>query len=119
MSKVKIYKNLNISKRLKETRQQMNMSQVDLAEQLNVSPAAISQYESGEKKPTIANFLKLAKILEVSTDYLLGDQKEDSKNPQTIQDVFPGLESMSKNDQKHVLDEMKTYYQYLRSKIKG
>lgn len=114
MTAVKIYKNLNISKRLKKSRQLKNMSQAELAAELNVSAAAISQYESGEKKPSIANFLKLAKILEVSTDYLLGD---DVQEPQTVYELFRGLDKLSPADQKKILSELKSYYQYLKEKM--
>lgn len=60
------------SDRLRRLRKRRNMTQNDLAERLEISPSTVSSYERGAAFPPIPIFIKLAKILNVSTDYLLG-----------------------------------------------
>ena len=46
--------------------------QEDVAKILNVQRQIISYYETGERKPNIDDLVKLAKLYNTSTDYLLG-----------------------------------------------
>lgn len=48
-----------------------NKSLTSLAVELEVSQEAISQYISGKIKPKTATIIKMAEILNTSTDYLL------------------------------------------------
>lgn len=57
---------------------------IDLAKEANISKSSISTYMSGDQCPSISLIVKLAKALEVSTDFLLGlsdleSPKEDLK----------------------------------------
>lgn len=58
--------------RLKVLRTEKGLSQPELANLLGVSNGIISFWENGVNEPTISNLIKLAEVLEVSTDYLLG-----------------------------------------------
>ena len=49
----------------------LNMTQAQLAAIVGVVPAAITQYESGARKPNIIMLKKLAKALHTTTDALL------------------------------------------------
>lgn len=49
------------------------MSQVQLAELMNLTQASISQFEKGQRLPTPANINKFANILDVSWEFLAGD----------------------------------------------
>jgi len=55
------------------------MTQVELAAKLNVTDKAVSKWESGYGNPDISLLQLIAKIFEVSTDYLLTG-KEQPKN---------------------------------------
>ena len=48
-----------------------NLSQVQLAKELNVSKQTVSNWENDNILPSIEMLVKLAKFLSVSTDYLL------------------------------------------------
>ena len=48
------------------------MTQLELAQSLHVSPALISAYELGERKPSVKILTRLAILFKVSSDYLLG-----------------------------------------------
>ncbi len=56
---------------LKNCRQDKNLNQTELAQKTSLQPSAISHFESGSRKPSFDNLIKLADALEVTTDYLL------------------------------------------------
>ncbi len=56
---------------LKNCRQEKNLNQTELAQKTSLQPSAISHFESGSRKPSFDNLIKLADTLEVTTDYLL------------------------------------------------
>lgn len=64
--------------RLKELRNQKNMTQDELGKILNVSGKTIGTWERDSRQPNIETINALANYFNVSTDYLLG-RKEDSK----------------------------------------
>ena len=57
------------------------MSQKELACELKVSCPTVSDWESGKKNPSIANLQRLSEVLNVTTDYLLGKDSEQKKEP--------------------------------------
>lgn len=61
-----------IGERIKKARLNAGLTQEVLAAYLNVSAAAISQYETGKKFPRLNVFLKMTDILHVSPEYILG-----------------------------------------------
>ncbi len=61
--------------RLKELRAKFNMTQKDLAEQLDMSQQAIAKWENGTAEPTVKILRELAVIFGISVDDLLGDSK--------------------------------------------
>ncbi len=65
-------------KRLRSARKRREFTQSELAKRADVSPAAISHFETGERKyPSADNLVKIAGALDVTTDYLLGQTEED------------------------------------------
>jgi len=64
---------MSFGSRLLEVRKKRGLSQDVLAKELGTQGPAIGRYERGVAKPTIEVAGKLAKILEVSLDYLVGN----------------------------------------------
>ena len=60
--------NLMVARKRKE------FTQKGLAEELGIDKNMIYKYEAGKAKPSIKVLLQLSKVLEVSTDYLLGNE---------------------------------------------
>lgn len=60
-----------ISERLKKLRKLNNLSQDDIAKYLEIQRTTISQYESGVLIPPTLNVIKLARLYNVTTDYIL------------------------------------------------
>ncbi len=67
---------------LKKIVKAQNKSLTALAVELEISQEAISQYISGKIKPKMTTIIKMAKILNTSTDYLLG--LTDNPTPNNI-----------------------------------
>lgn len=57
--------------RIKQLRQDMNMTQVRLSIELEVSQETVSAYEQGKYLPSIQVLMKLSKIFNTSIDYIL------------------------------------------------
>ena len=61
-----------LSKRIYELRMSFGWSQVQLAQKLNITKQTVSNWENDNIQPSIDMLVKLSKIFNVSTDYLLG-----------------------------------------------
>lgn len=61
-----------LGNRIKKLRRGANMTQLELARRLKVTPALISAYESGERNPSLKILTRMADIFKVTSDYLLG-----------------------------------------------
>jgi len=57
---------------LKTLRLKENMTQAQLAQKLGLTKSVISAYETGLRLPSYDILIHIAKIYNVSTDYLLG-----------------------------------------------
>lgn len=60
------------SKRLKELREENNLTQEQLADKLSTSKQVLSRYEKNQREPGINIVTKIADFFEVSIDYLAG-----------------------------------------------
>ena len=67
---------MEFSERLKDLRKKANFTQVEVAEKLGISQPAYASWERGVKKPTQENLVKIAQVLNVSVDYLVGNLEE-------------------------------------------
>jgi len=63
---------MELSKRLKEIREEKGLSQRELAKLLNIDKSTVAKYETGERSPDADMIVKLADFFDVSTDFLLG-----------------------------------------------
>ena len=58
--------------RLKELRQEKNISTIELGQVLGVNSSTISRWENGIISPSIDFLYQLAKYFDVTADYLIG-----------------------------------------------
>lgn len=73
---------------LRAAREQRGLSQKDVADRVGVAKSTYSLYESGNREPNVQTIRKIADILNVSADDLLGLTEE----PHTIAAHFDGEE---------------------------
>jgi len=81
---------------LTELRKRKGLTQIQLAEMLNVSHQAVSKWETGESIPDVNMLVALSKIHDVSVDEILNGviPKEEKSNPinnNQSQNLFPIL----------------------------
>lgn len=69
---------VDFGRKLKELRIQAGLSQKQLAERVKVTKSVISYYELQERYPSSEILIKLANIFHVSTDFLLGIEKQQT-----------------------------------------
>lgn len=111
---------MSISKRLKTLREERKLSQGDLAKLAKIHPVQISKYENDKAVPSPDNLKMLAKILQVTVDYLLfdGQKKEEVEfNNPVLKEKFLLINKMNKKDQEaitRILDGM-----ILKNKVKS
>lgn len=76
----------SFGKRLAECRKAKSLSQKELAKAFNTSHTTIGKYERDEMTPSIEAAKKLAKILDTTVGYLLGESEESNmfKDPMML-----------------------------------
>lgn len=63
----------DFGERLSRIMYKQNITNIELAGKMYVSPSTISGYRTGRRSPTVADLAALTKILHVSADYLIGN----------------------------------------------
>ncbi len=103
--------------RIKELRDEKNISQLELAKKLNLTQQSISLYEKGDREPSIDVLKSIANFFNVSLDYLLG--KSDVRNVNDDIEKFrfayhKETEGMTDEEIKDAL----RFYKEMKNKIK-
>jgi len=86
---------------LKQFRKRKNYSQATLAKKLNYGHMTIANYESGRNEPSIDDLIKIAIILDISLDELVG------KNPSKEECFLHEFQKLSEKNQNRILDLIK------------
>ena len=63
---------ISFAQRLKELRTENNLTQTQLAVKLGIRQQSYARYENGEGEPSLDTLVAIAKLFNVSVDYLLG-----------------------------------------------
>lgn len=67
------------SKRFKELRRSLNLTQDDLAKKLKLSKSSISMYENGNREPDFETLELIADFFNVDMNYLLGKTNKTTR----------------------------------------
>ena len=67
-----------LGKRIREERQRLNLTQAQLAEDIDISDTYMGAIERGERSLTLDTLVKLVNRLGVTVDYMLSDSVTDS-----------------------------------------
>ena len=107
-----------IGRRIKQTRESLGLTQAKLATDADITPAAISQIEAGDRIPSSPILRKIASVLKVSTDFLLGVTAEpalkDLLQDEGIQKFFRGYKDLSPKDKETIQSQI----EFLKSQKK-
>ncbi len=58
--------------RIKDLREDNDLTQIEIAKYLNIKQNTYSQYENGQRQIPLSSLIALAKFYNTSTDYILG-----------------------------------------------
>lgn len=87
------------SERLKELRKKRGYTQSELAEYMNMRQGSYTKWETGMTEPRIENLIKLADILNTTTDFLLGTTNIDFGNDSKVYEEYKELLSQNKKEE--------------------
>jgi transcriptional regulator with XRE-family HTH domain len=93
---------MHLGNKIKALRKELNLSQDELAEKINIDGRQISRYENDKMNPSIDVLIKLADAFNISVDYLLFDDipKKPLRQKYTyIIEKLESIENMSNEDQ--------------------
>ena len=94
--------------RLKQLRAEKGMTQVQLAQMLDVSKGTIAMWETSKRKPSFEILSRLSDIFDRRMDYILG-YSDDASSPQPPEEELDQLGCWAAEDSMH-----ETIMQYLR-----
>ena len=78
----------------------LGIKKQDLANDIGVSPSALTKYLTGEREPSFEILSNMATALETTTDYLLGISKSDKDPKNECIQTFTRNEKLLSNDDK-------------------
>ena len=92
---------IKIGRFIAACRKKVNLTQIQLAEKLNITDKAVSKWERGISMPDSSLMLALCDILNISVNELLSGEKismenNDQKNEQLLLDMTKELEQKNK-----------------------
>lgn len=101
--------------RIKTRRHELKLTQTELAKEANLTPAAISQFESGTRKPSFKTLSSLSDALKVTTDYLLGKSEKNYNDllaDPKVNAMFRGMMEFTERDKETLYE----FYEFLKTK---
>ena len=94
---------VEFGQRLKTLRKERSLTQKQLATLIGVRNSIISFYEVGDRMPSPEVIVKLSQVLHVSTDFLMGVEKQEK---QEVIDVS-GLDENDKQLVRHLVETLR------------
>ena len=71
----------NYTKRLRDLREDRDLTQENIAKALHTSQRVYSRYETGQREIPLHHIITLCKLYDVSADYILGFTDEPKRLP--------------------------------------
>ncbi len=93
---------MSIGERILELRKAAGISQVDLAQALEISRQAVSKWENDLSVPDVTNLIFLADLLDTDVEYLTTGRKSYGRRPPV---VINTVETVEKIIEKPVIQE--------------
>ncbi len=101
-----------LSRRLREAREYLNLSQDEVAKQVGIARAAISLIESGQRRVDVLELSKLARIYQRPVNHFTSEKSEEGGIPTDVAFAARAIQGLSPND----LQEVARFADFLRSR---
>jgi transcriptional regulator with XRE-family HTH domain len=92
---------LDIGSKIATLRKAKKWSQEELAKKVNSSRVMIGNYERNSNTPSIDIILKIAKVFDVSIDYLAGEGQFSTYNKEVLKRI-EDIEDLPDEDKNHL-----------------
>lgn len=109
---------MNIGKIIQSLREEKDLNQKELADKINISYSVMNRIESGERPARDEEIRKIADVLEVSTDYLLGRTNIKNLNisPEELTTIAAHHDGEEYTDEE--LEEIERFKEFVKSRRK-
>lgn len=102
--------------RIKFLREELHMTQQELADKLDGAKSTVAMYEKGDRKPSMDVLLKLSEIFDCSIDYILG--KSDIRDSEDKEFRFAYHKETEGMTDEEIKDALR-FYKEMKNRIKG
>jgi len=104
-------------KKITDLRKEKKISQGELAKLISTSTSVIGRYERDEMVPSIEAARKIAKILDTTVGYLLGETEQENlfKDPAMLTRLNE-IEKMEQEERGHILSVVDGFIKSVRLK---
>ena len=106
---------LNIGSKISALRKEKGWSQNDLAQKIEASREIIGKYERNENLPSIEMVAKIAKVFDVTVDFLIGEGENASYDKETV-DRINDIQKMDNSTKSVLFNVIDTYIQNFKTK---
>ena len=96
---------MTFAERLKITRKKCKLTQKEVAKALDITEGAYCSYEKGKRETNLEKLVKLAKLFDVSTDFLLNVNKynKDAELNQIEKDLLTIFKNLNDQGQEYIM----------------
>ena len=105
-----------IPERLSNSRKKMNITKLEASKRMNIGQATYVRYENGDRNPTYATIIRMAQVLEVSPEYLIGET--DKCDPEIFivkKEDNPEMYDLIKAIQKINPEKINRLFEYIKA----
>lgn len=107
---------MTLGQKISKLRKEKKLSQIDMAKQVGVSRDAISKYERDDNIPSVENAKRIAKILDVTIDFLVSeDDKQDVIDVSMLNRIME-IQRLDKDDQNTIVKIIDAYIRDTKTK---
>lgn len=106
--------NMNVGENIKKYRKNSNLTQKQLAEKIGITASAISKYEKGDRELGWETLYKIADVLEVSINDLLGIKIVERSNENSISIRFLDIHQLP-NEKEQIIKVVEEMYEFLNA----
>ena len=106
------------SERLRELREEKQLSMATLSQKIGVSDAAICKWENDTTEPKASNIKILSEFFEVSSDYLLGLENENGVKDFSAPTKKAAAQELT-TDERKLIEDYRSLAPYLQEMLQA
>ncbi len=106
---------VKIGSRIRNKRKEIGLSQEKLSEFANLSPSFLSGIELGRKPGAFDTYLRIAKVLNVSLDYLTQDVIPAARANVDHEELIKNFDKLSYKQQRYVLEALQKFCDFVNN----